>query len=753
VKVTGYTSQDYEANPQLWYDMIYADDRATVQGQTAWLVADEDAAPIEHRLIHQDGSIRWVRNTAVLQYDPSGRFVGYSGLIEDITERKQMEEMLRESEEKYRTLIEQSDDAIYLIYGGKFVVINRRFQELFGVSPEDIIEPDFVFTNIVSPKSRKLVSAWTSEGQGKKVSPRYEFAAINRKGDEIDVELTVSYPNYKDGLATQGVLRDITRRKKIEREREVLLSKEREQRILAETLGEIFLAISAQTSREAVLDEILRQVQRVVSYSAASMVWLEGETLHTVRCQGYQSYGSEQFLTNLRQPLDDFPVDAWVVRSRKPLVVADTQHAEEWVTMEESSWIRSTVSVPIHLQDKVLGLLRLDSEVPNKYSVQDVDRLQPLANAAAIALENARLYDQARQELDERRQTERDLRQMTARNQAILDAMPDSLLYLNRKGEILDYKAVDDIFWPEILNDLGDNHNLGAVLPPDFVEQIVANGEKALRSETVQLFEYQVASTFGTQEFEVRLVASGDNEVLVIIRNITERKRAEQQAIRIERLAALGQLAATLAHEINNPLQAMQSHLDLILDNPLGPGETEAYLQVIRHEIERLNQISQRALNFANPKAAPPRPVSVVKLVQEVLTLAGKQLEYSHIHVSTEFQPVPSVFAVPDQLSQVFLNLVINALEASSGSDGRLHVAVQPEGDYIAIAFSNGGPKIPSAHLARIFEPFFTTKIEGSGLGLWVSHTLVQQQGGSLTVENRTDAQGVTFTVKLPVTE
>jgi signal transduction histidine kinase len=342
---------------------------------------------------------------------------------------------------------------------------------------------------------------------------------------------------------------------------------------------------------------------------------------------------------------------------------------------------------------------------------------------------------------------------MTARNQAILDAIPDSLLYLNRKGEILDYKAVDDIFWPEILSDLGDNHNLGAVLPPDFVEQIVANGEKALRSGTVQLFEYQVASTFGTQEFEVRLVASGDNEVLVIIRNITERKRAEQQAIRIERLAALGQLAATLAHEINNPLQAMQSHLDLILDNPLGPGETEAYLQVIRHEIERLNQISQRALNFANPKAAPPRPVSVVKLVQEVLTLAGKQLEYSHIHVSTEFQPVPSVFAVPDQLSQVFLNLVINALEASSGSDGRLHVAVQPEGDYIAIAFSNDGPKIPSEHLARIFEPFFTTKIEGSGLGLWVSYTLVQQQGGSLTVENRTDAQGVTFTVKLPVTE
>ena len=186
------------------------------------------------------------------------------------------------------------------------------------------------------------------------------------------------------------------------------------------------------------------------------------------------------------------------------------------------------------------------------------------------------------------------------------------------------------------------------------------------------------------------------------------------------------------------------------LENPLGPAETEEYLQVIRHEIGRLNDISQGALNFANPRASPPRAVSVVDLVQEVLTLAGKQLEYNHIRVSTDFQPVPDVFAVPDQLSQVFLNLVINAVEAFSGNDGLLRVAVYPEDDYVGIAFFNDGPEIPSEYFTRIFEPFFTTKKEGSGLGLWVSHTLVQQQGGALTVENQADDGGVTFTVKLP---
>jgi signal transduction histidine kinase len=163
-----------------------------------------------------------------------------------------------------------------------------------------------------------------------------------------------------------------------------------------------------------------------------------------------------------------------------------------------------------------------------------------------------------------------------------------------------------------------------------------------------------------------------------------------------------------------------------------------------------LNDISQGALNFANPKASPPQAVSVVDLVQEVLTLAGKQLEYNHIRVSTDFQPVPDVFAVPDQLSQVFLNLVINAVEAFAGDDGLLRVAVYSEGDYVAIAFSNDGPGIPPEYFNRIFEPFFTTKKEGSGLGLWVSHTLAQQQGGALTVENQADDRGVKFIVTLP---
>ncbi len=136
------------------------------------------------------------------------------------TERKLAEKTLRESEQKYRTLIEQSDDAIFLIYGNRFEIVNRKFEEFFGVTQKIANSPDFVFTNIVAPKSRKLVLERTrQENEGQKLSPRYEFTALNKEGHEIEVELSVTYPAYRGGLATQGVLRDITERKKAEAER------------------------------------------------------------------------------------------------------------------------------------------------------------------------------------------------------------------------------------------------------------------------------------------------------------------------------------------------------------------------------------------------------------------------------------------------------------------------------------------------------------------------------------------------------
>lgn len=237
--------------------------------------------------------------------------------------------------------------------------------------------------------------------------------------------------------------------------------------------------------------------------------------------------------------------------------------------------------------------------------------------------------------------------------------------------------------------------------------------------------------------------------VMGVSRDITELKKAEEQTIRAERLAALGQMSAALAHEINNPLQAIHSILDLVLDFPLGAEERENNLNIIRQEIERLSQVTERVVNFARPARAPRRPASVADILLHTLTLAGKHLQHSRVQVETDLPDLALVLVAPEQMAQVFLNLILNAIEEMHDG-GNLKITLRGDGQYAVVTFANDGPMIPADVMPHIFDPFFTTKPEGSGLGLSVSASLVQQQGGTISAENLEQGRGVLFTVRLP---
>jgi two-component system NtrC family sensor kinase len=228
-----------------------------------------------------------------------------------------------------------------------------------------------------------------------------------------------------------------------------------------------------------------------------------------------------------------------------------------------------------------------------------------------------------------------------------------------------------------------------------------------------------------------------------------ELREKQAQVIRAEKLAAVGRLAASVAHEVNNPLQAITLHLQLISDETLSTAGFEQ-LDIVQQELDRIAGIIQRLLEFQRPKQGARKLQNVPTLLDDVLALSNKQLQQSAVtvirHMDDDLDPV---MVEGDQLKQVFLNLILNAVEAMPDG-GELHIESSQRKEEIFISFSDTGPGITNEDMPQLFEPFFSTKHSGSGLGLAVSQEIVVAHGGTLKARNHAGG-GAVFTVTLPI--
>jgi signal transduction histidine kinase len=236
------------------------------------------------------------------------------------------------------------------------------------------------------------------------------------------------------------------------------------------------------------------------------------------------------------------------------------------------------------------------------------------------------------------------------------------------------------------------------------------------------------------------------------VSNYAERlARSQAQLIQAEKLAAMGRLTASIAHELNNPLQAVQNCLHLILHRPLDDKKREQYLRMAQEEATRLIDTVQGMLDFYRPSPNQHHATDVHQAIEDVLALADKRLERGKIRVRKAFEPqLPLLNAAENQLKQVFLNLVINAVEAMPNG-GELHISTRfrTADEWLSIAFRDQGVGLSKKAMIHLFEPFYTTKSSGTGLGLSISYGIVEQHGGTIAVESKL-GQGSCFTVKLP---
>jgi len=240
----------------------------------------------------------------------------------------------------------------------------------------------------------------------------------------------------------------------------------------------------------------------------------------------------------------------------------------------------------------------------------------------------------------------------------------------------------------------------------------------------------------------------------IILRDITESRRSEQQTIESERLNALTLLAAGVAHEIGNPLNSLNIHLQLIerearnLDGSKR-AELQESVEVARAEINRLDSIISQFLRAIRPTRPQLRPENINSIVEEAVRFFALEIKDRDIVVEQELRSdLPMLHLDRDQMKQAFYNVIKNSFEAMKRR-GILHIRTDMDESHVLIRFTDTGGGISAENLSHVFEPYFTTKPSGTGLGLLIVRRIVREHGGELSMES-SEGKGLTLTIRLP---
>lgn len=236
----------------------------------------------------------------------------------------------------------------------------------------------------------------------------------------------------------------------------------------------------------------------------------------------------------------------------------------------------------------------------------------------------------------------------------------------------------------------------------------------------------------------------------VLFQDLTEMRAMEERMRRSERLAELGRVTAGLAHELRNPLASMSGSVEL-LKAGAGLGDEERRLmEIVLREAGRLNQLVTRLLEWSRPAPLRREVTDLGRLLDETLAVFQNDRGAGRVRLEKDLRPAVAA-CDPDQIRQVFWNLLANAAQAMNGTGGRIRVSCAGDGDGAWVAVADDGPGIQPGDLPRVFEPFFTTKREGTGLGLATVQRIVDAHGGTIEVESA-PGRGAAFTVRLPAT-
>jgi PAS domain S-box-containing protein len=697
---TDLTNIPIERHPQNW--QTFWPDGAPVAPDdlplSQAILYGNESKNIEFVIRNSRGEDRWVSANAAPIKDPDDRIIAGIVVFHDITEQKMAEEALRESEKNYRTIVDNVQAGIAkTTIQGEYLYANNVLMNLFGYENFDELAKDKALSAYRDPKDRELLIE----------DLRRDGKVINRAVDiktRTDSIKTILINSILDGDELTTMFVDITERMRAE---EALRASEEKFRRLFDESDD------------------------------ATLLFDPDKGFLDCNDRAAELFGAADKNSLLKKHPSEI----------SPEVQPDNK----------SSIVKANEMISIALESGSTNFEWLHQRLDGQVFPAEV-------TMTAIPFEGAMLLHCVLRDITERKRAEESLRQSEEKFSKVFHSSPYAItISTMEEGRFIE---VNEGF--EVLSGWRREEAIGrTTVELNFWENLEQRDEFVSilkRKGSVRDFEMNSATRLGNTIpvlIQADMVEISSKSYLVtIIRDLSERKRAEQSA----HLASIGELAAGVAHEINNPTSSIMLNSRLLMRST-GMKEAEAreIYSRIYEDTERISGIVKSLLSFARPETKMKKKVSVRVLLEDSLRLTGKHLEKNNIRLNLDIEEgLPEIMATPQRIEQVMINIITNAIYALNkkypGDDEgkKLEITVREvsteKGSSVRLEFMDSGCGIPQDQLDRIMSPFFTTKPtgEGTGLGLSISHGIIAEHRGTLEIESR-EGEFTRVQVDLPV--
>ncbi len=747
----GYTAREWAENPALFVDILHTDDKDRVLARIREAHTNGTSLNFEYRMWRRDGTLVWIDNSAAVVRNGIDKHLRIHGVMYDLTDRKQIEVDLRNSESRLRAILDHTTAVVYIKKpDGRYSFVNRRFAELFHTSVDEIInKTDLdIFPEELARAFRK------NDLEVLAVGGPLQFDEVVRQDDGLHTYLSIKFPLRDDeGVAygLSGVSTDITDRTRVAEQTRLKL----EFQNLVSGISRSFMNIDP-TMVDGEIDRALMIIGNYYHADHAFAVMSPAQANSGASTYGWRKDAATPVWCDYHDvSAGDFPWIWRTLRSLELVVVEDIGElpvdAERDKAAMVARHVRSLAIIPMQYRGEIRGFFGVANT--GNGDIRDAEApalLRIVGDIFVNALEHRRSYMIIRESEEKYRQVfsaeqdaivvyEKELRTILDVNESICN------LYGYSRSEFLNmsYDAIAT----------GAEHTGagGSAEDTDAARQYA--GVHNHKKKDGSVFPVEISrGAFRLQDREM---------IVAVIRDLTERRKMDERLYAAQRAVTLGMVTAGIAHEINQPLNAVKVAVDGMLywmdrDRLPEPSQLQEKLRRISDQIDRVDQIIQHLRALVNLEEQRTfESVPLHNIIHRSIALLRSQLSAHNIRLEFDLgSDIPPVAADPLQLEQVILNLVGNArqaLDETGIEDKSIRIQTRRDAVQVLLTVEDNGAGITGDPM-RVFDPFYSTKdgAAGMGIGLPLIKTMVVNWDGSIVAENR-DAGGARFVVRLRI--